>query len=393
MTVARPLEAARDDRKSAAIAAERLTVGASATRISSLQFARELLRSNVTRQAAAGAKDQAAGDTTFTSVFYLDGEPHKRRRQAVVRFFTPRAIDTSYRVVMEETTDALLAPLRSRGKARLDRMSFELAVTVSAHIVGLTESDQRAMARRIQSTLIGLKVTGASPLRRPLVQARAIVASENFFMRDVAPAIRARRRERREDVISHLLDEGYPDRAILVECVTYAIAGMITTREFIVMAAWHLFGNDALRKRFLIAEEAEQIAILEEIIRLDPVVNVVARHATTDAELPSGCVAEGETLVVDIRSANVDEAGVGECPFALDPDRAQGGRSGGSYLSFGDGAHRCPGSQVALKETRVFLDRLLRIPGIRLEREPDLCWTDELRGYELRNAIVTCDRG
>jgi hypothetical protein len=64
----------------------------------------------------------------------------------------------------------------------------------------------------------------------------------------------------------------------------------------------------------------------------------------------------------------------------------------GSYLSFGDGSHRCPGAQVALNETRVFLDRLLRLPGIRLQREPDLCWTDELLGYELRNAVITCDR-
>jgi cytochrome P450 len=394
MSVARPLEATRDDRKSAAIAAERLTVGPDSRRVGGLGFARELLRSNVTRQAGAGAKDGAIEDPAFTSVFYLDGEPHKRKRQAIVRFFTPKAINTRYRAVMEETSDELLARLRARGKGRLDRMSFELAVTVSSQIVGLTESDQGAMARRIQATLIGLKVPQMSARRRPLGQLRAMLAGGNFFLRDVAPAIRARRKERREDVISHLLDEGYPDKAILVECVTYAVAGMITTREFIVMAAWHLFGDDALRERFLTVGEPGQIAILEEIIRLDPVVNMIARRATADAELPSGCVVDGEKLVVDIRAANVDETGVGECPFALDPDRAQNGRTGGgAYLSFGDGSHRCPGAQVALNETRVFLDRLLRLPGIRLKREPDLCWTNELMGYELRNAVVTCDRG
>jgi len=61
-------------------------------------------------------------------------------------------------------------------------------------------------------------------------------------------------------------------------------------------------------------------------------------------------------------------------------------------MSFGDGTHRCPGWQVALKETRVFLDRLLRVPGIRLERAPDMLWNAPLMSYELRNAIVTCDR-
>ena len=76
---------------------------------------------------------------------------------------------------------------------------------------------------------------------------------------------------------------------------------------------------------------------------------------------------------------------------ASEPRPAAAGRR--AFLTFGDGSHRCPGAQVALNETRVFLDRLLRVPGIRLHREPDLYWTDVLMGYELRNAIVTCERG
>ncbi|WP_042410807.1 cytochrome P450 [Streptacidiphilus carbonis] len=392
MTAEYPVVAARDDRKSAALAAERITVGADTRVIGSLAFARELLRSNATRQAGAGAKNEVVGDPAFTSVFFLDGEAHRRKRQAIVRFFTPKAINTRYRAVMEETTDTLLARLRDRGEGRLDRMSFELAVTVAAEIVGLTDSDQAAMARRIQSTLIGLRLPQMSRWRRPLGQLQATFHGARFLLRDVRPAIQARRAQPREDVISHLLDEGYPDKAILVECMTYAVAGMITTREFIVMAAWHLFGDDALRERFLTTGESDQIALLEEIMRLDPVVNMIARRVTSDTVTASGSVADGEKLLLDIRAANLDEAGVGACPYALDPDRAQRGKTGGSYLSFGDGSHRCPGAQVALNETRVFLDRLLRVPGIRLHREPDLCWTDELMGYELRNAVVVCDR-
>lgn len=393
MTAACPFEATRDDRKSAALAAERLNVGPDTRLVGTMAFARELLRSNATRQAGAGAKEQQVGDPAFTSVFFLDGEAHKRKRQVIVRFFTPKAISTRYRAVMEETTETLLGRLKAKGQGRLDQMSFELAVTVAAEIVGLTNSDQTAMARRIGATLIGLRLPQMSRWRRPFGQMQATLHGARFFMSDVRPAIQARRAERREDVISHLLDEGYPDKAILVECMTYAVAGMITTREFIVMAAWHLFGDDMLRKRYLAGEEGEQIAILEEIMRLDPVVNMLARRATADAQMDSGSIADGEKLIVDIRAANTDEASVGECPFALDPDRSQRVKSAGAYLSFGDGSHRCPGAQVALNETRVFLDRLLRVPGIRLQREPDLCWTDELMGYELRNAVVACDRG
>lgn len=36
---------------------------------------------------------------------------------------------------------------------------------------------------------------------------------------------------------------------------------------------------------------------------------------------------------------------------------------------------------------------LLRVPGVRLERAPEIGWSDLLMSYELRNALVTCDRG
>jgi cytochrome P450 len=380
-------EATRDDRKSAALAAERMTVAPEVRVVGSLALARELLRGNATKQAG----EEFLGDPEFTSVFFLDGEPHKRKRQAISQFFTPKVISTRYRVVMEQAADTLLARLRARGEGRLDQMSFELAVTVAATIVGLTESDQAAMARRIEATLIAMRVPGMNRWRRPLGHLQSTLSGLRFMMCDVRPAIKVRRAQRREDVISHLIDEGYPDRAILVECITYAIAGMITTREFVVMAAWHLLGNDALRERFLASAEAGQIMILEEIMRLDPVVNILNRRVTADTLTSSGSVAEGDQIALDIRAANVDEASVGACPHALDPDRAKRVKTAGSYLSFGDGSHRCPGAQVALNETRVFLDRLLRVPGIQLHREPDLRWTDVLMGYELRDAVVTCD--
>jgi cytochrome P450 len=61
-------------------------------------------------------------------------------------------------------------------------------------------------------------------------------------------------------------------------------------------------------------------------------------------------------------------------------------------MSFGDGPHRCPGSQVALHESRVFLDRLLRVPGIRMQKTPDMVLSVQTQGYELRGCIVACDK-
>jgi hypothetical protein len=215
-----------------------------------------------------------------------------------------------------------------------------------------------------------------------------------FFLHDVKPAIAARRAERREDVISKLLDEGRSDIEILVECTTFGLAGMGTTREFIVVAAWHLFDNHALRQRFLDGDDADRMAILMEILRLEPQASMIYRTAIEAADgITDDTVARGERLSLNIRAANLDEADVGPDAGRIDPDRARKMKNNGAWMSFGDGAHFCPGWQVALTETRVLLDRLFRLPGIRLVRAPDIEWTPPmLQSYQLVNAVIECDR-
>ena len=215
-----------------------------------------------------------------------------------------------------------------------------------------------------------------------------------FFRRDVVPAIRHRQTQDRDDVISFLVREGFSDQEILIECMTYATAGMITTREFIVMVAWHLLEKDDLRRQFLQGDEETQFAILDEVLRIDPVAAYVYRRAEEDLTTSDGKeIKAGEQFLVDIRNINLDEAATGSCPFAIDPERSKRQRMSSNWLSFGDGPHRCPGAQVAMHETRVFIDALLRVPGIRLTRRPTMGWIEEINGYELHGAIVECDRG
>lgn len=390
-----PYDPNRDDRKSARLAAGQPSLDPNAEVVKSFAFGRELLRSPTMRQALdVGAGRFDLDDPDLAPVIFLDGEAHRRKRAAIAKFFTPKAMTTRYRAVMETVTDSLLGDFRATGRAQLDVASFELAVRVASEIVGLTDTDGSAMARRLASAFAtGTTHHRQTGLGKAIGGVLVALKTLYFFHRDVRPAIKARRAERREDVISQLLDQGASDKAILMECMVYASAGMVTTREFIVMAAWHLFERDDLRARFVAAGEEEQFAILEEILRLEPVAAQVFRKATEDiSETAAGQVKAGAHFAIDIRAVNTDEAMVGPCPRAIDPDRAARSKVPGGHLSFGDGAHRCPGAQVALHETRVFLDRLMRLPGIRLDRAPDMFWNASLMSYELRNAIVTCDR-
>ncbi|MEG3089191.1 cytochrome P450 [Sphingomonas sp. PB4P5] len=369
----------RDDRKSAAVA-QSGAGGAQMRMVRDFAEARELLRNPDARQAGFLADLVNKVSLSHPPILYQHGAEHRRQRGATARFFAPRVVTTAYRALMERTSDELVGRLATAGHADLDELGLEMAVTIAAEIVGLTDSDRGGMARRLGALVTGMP-QGGSRLATVFGFARGQARSLNFFLRDVKPAIASRRRERRADVISHLMEEGYSEREILTECLTYGAAGMITTREFITMAGWHLLENNVLCGRFLDGDEASRISILEEILRLEPVVGMLFRRIHTDAAV----------VALDVRQANADEAAVGGCPHRLDPDRRTADKVSRAGLAFGDGEHRCPGAQVALQEAAIFLDRLLRVPGIRLARTPKIGWNALIAGYELRGATLACD--
>lgn len=377
----------RNDSKSEAIAAQRTKIEEGAERVRQYPRAREILLSKTLLQGGGNAATFDASKPDESPVFYLDGEPHRQRRATIARFFTPKAITTRYHGIIERETERLLDQLRRDGSARLDVISFELAVAVAANIVGLTSSDVPRMARRLATILSAAWYHQLDFVRRIAVGLRKSLAMVSFYRNDILPALRARKQQPQDDILSLLLEQNVSRKTIIVECMTYAAAGMVTTRELIVMAAWHLFDRPELRRDFLAGDDKRQTAILLEILRLEPVAAVLYRR--TDPGKPG---TKAVMHALDMRAVHSDEDAVGPCPQALDPDRAQRMKANGAFLSFGAGAHHCPGRHIAIHEARMFLDALLRVPGIRLEREPDVGWSDLLMSYELRGAVVTCDR-
>lgn len=387
---ARPVEAG--DSITAGLAARYVRPEPGTRHLSRFEDLRAVLRNDAMRQNGAANAPTEKADPALASIFFLHGEEHKRRRGAIISMFTPKAIVTRHMPVIAETADGLIAEFRKRGSARLDEMSFVLTATVVAEILGLTETPLRPMMHRIEMAN-GAPDVWRGGIRKLLAPIKSRFYAMAFLLRDVKPAAAARRRQRRDDVISKLLDEGRSDIEVLVECMTFGLAGIGTTREFIVVAALHLFEKDDLRQRFLDGDDAEQMEILKEILRLEPQASMIYR--TSDERVEGALerpIEAGERLSLEIRAANLDEAAVGPDPLRIDPDRARKMKNNGAWMSFGDGAHFCPGWQVGLTETRILLDRLFRIPGLRLTRYPDMEWTPPmLQSYQFCNAAIECD--
>lgn len=383
-----------DRRKSAKLAALNSRPDPGAHWVKKPGVARKILRSQQALQAGQGAELLNFDNPEQVPVFFLDGMEHHRKRLKIQKLLSPKAVDEQHHKIMTKVTQELLAEFKQQGTAKLEDLSFRLAVEVVGEVLGLTSSDQADRARRIQRVFSATQNNkGKTGFSGVMATLKTALVTSIFFLRDVQPALAARKKAPKNDALSLFIEEGYSKKAIIIECLTYGIAGMLTTREFIIMAAWYLFEDASLCQRFLDGDQNEQLAILMEIVRLEPVAAMVHRKVNEEVEgVGDSARPAGEIYAIDIRAANIDEDMVGACPFAVDPGRAKRQRDNGRFLSFSDGAHNCPGWLIALHETRIFLDQLFRVPGLKLEREPDLSWNAFLQSYELRNANISCDK-
>ncbi len=361
--------------------------------VRSVEAARQVLRARTqTTQAGFTAEAIPQGVLRHHPILLSDGPSHDEQRSKVARFLAPAVVAERYTAAMEAAADRLLGQARAAGTLLLDEVALLYTVEVTAELVGLTNSPVPRMARRLVTFFnqppFDLTRPDLGRTRRQWMRAAAngLGPIVRFYLADVRPAIRERRRRPRRDIISHLIDEGYTDLDILVECVTYGTAGMVTTREFIAMAAWHLLTDDELARRFVAAERPERLGILNEIIRLEPVVGHLYRRARSAFEITdegrSWLIAPGDLLDVCIRPANTDTDAVGAEPDRLRPGRTVAAGVNPAVLSFGDGAHRCPGQPLALLEADVLLTRLLAFQP-RIVAEPIIRWEQLIEGYAL----------
>ncbi|MDT5033870.1 MAG: hypothetical protein QOC94_4041 [Actinoplanes sp.] len=346
--------------------------------------ARAMLRHTETRQAGFGIErfDRVGGKMRMP-VLFRDGVEHREHRRQTAKYFTPKKVDSSYRELMGRLADEQCDLLCRRGEADLSQLSFRLAVGVAAEVIGLTESGP-GMAKRLNRFFA--EHSGTPGWRNPKAayqQWRSNLNVALFYWRDVRPAVTARKAESRDDLISHLLSEGCNKAEILSECITFAAAGMITTREFITVAAWHLFSDDALRLAYLEGTEKERVAILHEILRLEPVVGRLFRRTTAEIQVGDVTIPAGARLDISVAATNLDPAAAGPNPGAVCPARPVADGFGDAGLSFGDGPHRCPGAYIAIQETDTFLTKLFALPGLTLVQEPTTRIRPEISSYEL----------
>jgi pentalenolactone synthase len=174
------------------------------------------------------------------------------------------------------------------------------------------------------------------------------------------------------DVISDLIQaqqaEGFPEEAIAGAATGLLVAGHITTVNAIDRGVLQLCANPDQRAA-LAADPRLVPQAVEEILRAPnslpdsgPVAPTgLTRYAQADIEVAGVTIGAGELVLLNTRAANRDPE-----VFA-DPQHFDITRTDNPHLSFGHGAHFCPGAPLARIELQVLFEMLpQRLPTMRL---------------------------
>ncbi len=364
--------------------------------VTSYTVARSILRGGGLKQAGFQAEVMEKGNLTRFPILFLEGAEHTMIRKNTAKFFTPKSVK-SYDTMIENFVDQMLTELKAAGRADLSDLTMKLASLVAGKIVGLTNSDLDGMIARLNWFFEAdtFKPGEKMSLKMIVKILRSQVATFRFYFKDVLPAVRARRKEPQDDLISHLLEQEYSSFEILVECLTFGAAGMVTTREFISVAALHFMRNSELMSDYLAADHPNRHEILHEILRLEPVVGELNRRTVepieVDVDGETIHIPAGELVNLHLYEANANADIFGDPTEVVCPHRDLPKTIQSPGMSFGDGPHRCPGAYVAIEETDMFLTRFLRLDGLRVDQDPTITRNDVANGYEFRNFMVAVD--
>jgi cytochrome P450 len=154
-------------------------------------------------------------------------------------------------------------------------------------------------------------------------------------------------------LFTELEGERLSPRMVRTQTMFLIIAGNETTRNLIGSCVYRLAGDLPLQEE-LRRDPALVPALIEETLRLDAPVQMLARTCTSAISLAGVAIEAGERVVFHLAGANRDPACFEE-PDAFRLAR----RNARDHVGFGAGAHVCPGAYLARMETRVVLESLL----------------------------------
>jgi cytochrome P450 len=326
-------------------------------------------------------------------VLYQHGEAHRKQRAAIAKYFSPTTVSQKHNVMMERVADEIIADLVKAKRADLRQFTTRMATVVAAAVVGLKPTS--GLVKRLDAMLHTDDSAAKHPLLRIFEPIRRNLTRISFLFLDVRPAIRQRRRNPEDDVVSYMLSKGKSDLAIFVECVVYGAAGMATTQEFICITLMHAMENPEIREALASEDIDVRYEALHEILRLEPVIGKIKRKTLEPVSVTSKgethTIPAGAKIEFHVYDVNADAESVEEEPERIHAHRDLEKGTYRSLIGFGSGPHRCAGEYLAISETDIFIRKLMALKGLRVIKPPKISYNATVEGYEVSDYIIEVD--
>jgi cytochrome P450 len=297
------------------------------------------------------------------NILHLDGERHRRLRNVLNPFFTPRAADR-WRPAMQALIAGLCAPLLSAGECEfVDAVARRYPAQVIATVMGAPLDD----APRLHEWSHWMQSQFDGPTL--LNERQRIEAAVTDFMAWCDNLIEQRRSSPGDDLISVLIAaQSEDDRLSDVELrhlVLDVIAGGVDTTHAQLAHALRLFAEHPDQWMTLAAHPELAPAAVDEVLRHEPVTPFTARVLTDDVSYRDIAFPRGTLVLVGAVTGNRD--GLADAPFDISADR-----SDARIMTFGAGIHFCVGANLARAELAEALGYLApRLPNLRPAGEPE----------------------
>jgi cytochrome P450 len=245
----------------------------------------------------------------------------------------------------------------------MDRFCVPIPIDVIASILGVDHD--RLVEFRAWSEGV---IQSLNPFRNP-DQTAAMEAASSALTTYFSDAIESRRTRPGDDLITDMVRlqmEGaeLSDDELRINLTALLVGGNLTTTDLIGNAVRLLLLNPAELAK-LQADPGIINAVVEEVLRYEPPVDITGRIAAGDGEVGGCPVHAGQSMILSLRAANRDPETY-EDPHAFNVSRKHK-----PHVAFGGGAHICIGAPLARLEAQVALVKLFeRFPDLKLA-DPD----------------------
>jgi cytochrome P450 len=330
------------------------------------RFGREIL--HVATREELGMPEPKAHSAAFDlteqySLLNLEPPGHTRLRTLVNRAFVSRHVE-QLRPRIVKLANEMIDGFEGEDSVDLIKaFAAPIPAIVIAEMIGLpAESAPQLLAW--SNRMVAMYMFGVSHE----TELDADKASQEF-MGYLREAIAARRKQPREDLLSHMLTSDRDgDRLSDEEVMSTAILLLNAGHE----ATVHTTGNgvksileSGIDPVTLFSSEAQTEATVEECLRFDAPLHLFTRYALADLEYEGLHLRKGDVVGLMLGAANRDPARFANAN-SFDPFRTDG-----ANVSFGAGIHFCIGAPLARIELQVAFSELFRrLPKLRLAEAP-----------------------